>query len=257
MKIFFFLLILLVQQAVWAETILDNSQIASLNSRKLNWPDWSLNGQFKLSQTKKDLTYPEFFNGEWQVLNIDLYQPNSKTINYKARFYYDPLGRLIGDRSYNSQSLGKEVFGDKLLYIKNSTDNPNRQIAIFNNSEYLETKIIGRRQEFDEQGRFFTDELSLQIFHSFSTSRINQVETLSQFQYCQDQGINLETTNSRPICGEQWQATYKGPGETLISQPLRINHFRLILLSSEDPLPSESFLARLSTQKEFEVKGDH
>ncbi len=257
LRLSFFIFILIAQQVVWAETILDNSKIDSLFKRKLDWPEWSLPGPFKYSQLKKDLIYPSFFQGDWKVISIELNHTGPNIISYLVRFNKDSFGNVISDRTYNSMSIGKEIFGNELLDVKIDPLSPNRQLAIFKDSEFLETTIIGRNQGFSRDGIYLTDELSLQNFHSSSsTSRINQVETLSQYQYCKDLGIHFQNVTEDPICAEQWQAMYIEEGESLFPKLFRTNHFRLILISPKDQIPLNTFPIDLSNEKEFLVQGD-
>ena len=257
LRTFLCIFILIAQQVVWADTLGDNSQTASLSKRISDWPEWHLPGPFNSSKLKQDIKYPEFFFGTWDVISIDLNKPESEVINYLVKFKHDSLGNVIGDRNYNTQSIGKKIFGDNLLSVNNDLELPNRQIAIFKDSEYLETKIIGRNQEMTSNGRFITDELALQIYHSSSASRINQIETLSQYNSCKDLGISILNFHSGSICGEQWQAMYKEPGDSLFARPVRINHFRLILVPQEDQISLKYFLNHLSNEKEFSAQDDH
>ena len=256
-QIFLCILFLISQQLVYSETILDNAQLGQLLKRELDWPNWSLPGPFKNSDLTQDLIYPEFFKGDWKVLSIDLNASDTQKISYLARFQYDVQGRIVGDRAYNTESIGKEVFGDKLLYVKNDPNSLNRQIAIFKDSEYLETKITGRNEEINSDETLWTDELSLQIFHSSATPRINQVETLSHYQYCKNLGIDSDNINPNAICGEQWQAIYKAPGESLRSQASKNNHYRLIFIPARDQFPSDYSLSNLSNEKDFLDQDDH
>ena len=94
---------------------------------------------------------------------------------------------------------------------------------------YLETKIIGRLQEKPNNNLFITDELILQILHTPELSRVSQVETLTEFRKCGSDVNTLSNLSSFNICGEQFQAVYNQPGQTLISVPIKTEKSKLIL----------------------------
>ena len=101
-------------------------------------------------------------------------------------------------------------------------------MATFDEQRFLETKVIGRNQSLKNGSVFFIDELALQIFHTLDVSRIKRVETLSKFYLCKQPSSTFEDFSEKKICGEQWQAIYPGPGESLGSKPTKVSHYKLI-----------------------------
>ena len=200
----------------------------SLINREKDWPQWELPGPFDPSNLKRDIVYPEWFHGAWTVENIDMKDPDFNPIKYKVKFKLNDSEELVGDRSFNALSLGKVILGDKLLLVKDDPKTPNRQFAAFEGQEFLETKIIGRNQYLDGKSVFFVDELALQIYHASDISRIRQVETLSKYQLHKSALKTSENLSGFKILGEQWQAIYPSPGESLKTQPLKTSHYQLI-----------------------------
>ena len=221
------------QNVFGAVPSLENPEITYLYKRQSDWPDWQPPSFSKLSNIKEDLFYPNFFEGEWQVISIDLEDPEKKEVKHLARFKYNSLKRLVGDRSFNAESLGREIFGNRLIKVKDAPDSSNRQVAFFKGNEFLETKVIDRRQAINQKNILFTDEVALQIFHSASISRIDKVETLSRYQKCRDLEIEMLISQKDAICGEQLQAIYKEKADGLRSEPLKTNHYKLFLIPSK------------------------
>ena len=146
-----------------------------------------------------------------------------------ARFKFDNGGRVIGDRAFNAKSLGKNVFGDDLVEVKDDPKSFNRQLSIFKGGKFLETTVVSRSQLIDNENLFLADELSLQIYHLPQVSRIKQVETLSKYKKCNNIRIENYVFDQNSICGDQWQAVYSAPGISSNSKPVKSNHYQLIL----------------------------
>ena len=235
-------------EPVWPGVNYQNPELSLLSTRQINWPNWNLPGPFITADLKQDLFYPEFFLGKWKVYSFDLVAENKKLVKHEASFKLDSSGRVIGDRAFNAKSLGKQILGEHLIDVVEAPNSPNSQLALFNEGEYLETKVIGRRQETTTLNTLLTDELYLQIVHSLSPSRINQVETLSRFSLCQDLSISFKELGQGSICGEQWQVRYNAPGETLRAKVVASNHYLLLFIPQQNQLPSIDFLSDLANQ---------
>ena len=89
-----------------------------LDNRENLWPELYL-PNFQLSDTSKDLIYPNWFEGNWLVTSQDLTHASEKPIVYQVNFYKNNLNEVIGNRSKNSESIGKAIFGDKLIKVVN------------------------------------------------------------------------------------------------------------------------------------------
>ena len=218
-------------QTVFAENNLDLDIVKSsqLLERKSTWPDWRIPTFLKRPNLKEDLIYPEWFEGEWDVNSKIEVDKNKESIFHSAKFILNSSGELVAEREYNTQSFALSSKNGGFLSVKNDPKSPNRQFAKLSEDRYLETKIIGRLYERIKDDFFITDELILQIFHTPELSRVSQVETLTEFRKCgYDVNISSQLSDFK-ICGEQFQAIYNQPGQTLMSLPIRTEKSELVL----------------------------
>ena len=217
-------------QPVCAENIFDLniSQPSQLSERKSIWPDWRNPSFLKRPRLIDDLIYPDWFEGVWDVNSKTEGDKNDESILHSAKFIRNRSGKLVADREYNTKSFALSSKNGVFLSVKNDPKSPNRQFAKLTEDRYLETKIIGRIYESVNNDIFITDELTLQILHAKELSRISQVETLTEFKKCGPDD-NLPTLTSFNICGEQFQAIYNQPGQTLIALPIKTEKSKLIL----------------------------
>ena len=204
------LTILLSGEPAWAQS--------SLGQRLDAWPDWSLPAPLPRPSTNDDLIYPDWFAGLWQVESIDLDAPDDPPLLHQARFQPDRRERLIGDRSFNANAIGHALLGDQLLGVENDPDSANRQIARLKGDLYLETTVTGRRQETPDADTFLADELVLQIMHAPGPPRLSRIETLSRYSRCGD-----------AICGDQWQARYPDPGQSITNRAVSVHRYQLTM----------------------------
>ena len=231
---FFFVSIVIIFtyiQPVLAATIheLNIVQPSQLLDRKSTWPDWRLPFLFKRPGLKDDLIYPDWFEGLWDVNSKIEGDKNEEFIFHSAKFLYNSSGKLIADREYNTESYALSQKNAGFLSVRNDPKSPNRQFAKLTEDRYLETKIIGRLQEKINNNIFMTDELILQILHTPESIRVSQVETLTEFRKCRSDGNTVIKSSGFEICGEQFQAIYNQPGQNIISLPIKIEKYKLIL----------------------------
>jgi len=239
-KFFFFLVSILIiftnTGNALAETILElnNFQPSQLFERKLIWPDWRLPAPLNRPGLNDDLIYPDWFEGVWDVSSQIVGANNQEPVLHSAKFIHDQSGKLIADREYNTKSYALHSKNGGFLSVKNDPKSPNRQFAKLTDDRYLETKIIGRLQEKINNNILITDELTLQILHTPDLSRVTQVETLTEFRKCKSDERTLTNSNDFNICGDQFQAVYNEPGQTLISLPIKTEKSKLILRKNLD-----------------------
>ena len=88
-----------------------------LINREKTWPNWNLT-KLKSSNINQDLIYPEWFEGNWIVKSEDLNNNLQEPIIYRVNFLKNEMGNIVGNRSKNSESIGKEIFGDQLQKVK-------------------------------------------------------------------------------------------------------------------------------------------
>ena len=239
-KFFFFfvssLIIFAYVQPSLAENILELNiyKPSQLSERASIWPDWRVPSLLKRPRLRDDLIYPDWFEGVWDVNSKIEGDQSEKSILHSAKFIHNSSGELIADREYNAQSYALSTKNSGFLSIKNDPNSPNRQFAKLTDGRYLETKIIGRLQEKINNNIFITDELTLQILHTQELTRVSQVEILTEFRKCRSDENNLNQLSNLYICGEQFQAIYKQPGQSIISLPIKTEKSTLILSKTND-----------------------
>ena len=176
-----------------------------LEVREKEWPEWVITS-LKYSDLKKDLVYPSWFEGTWLVKSENLSNSSEEPLYYQVNFYRNEFNQIIGNRAANAESIGKALFGDRLIKVKNDPESFNNQIVYLRNDEYIDSRIIGRTQ-IEDNNLFFSDELAIQKVYKSGISRINQVEVMSKFYKCNE--IDNESSNLPvKICGSQYLATY-------------------------------------------------
>jgi len=201
-----------------------------LINREKIWPNWSLT-KLKSSNINQDLTYPDWFEGNWIVKSEDLNNNLQEPIIYKVNFFKNEMGSIVGDRSKNSESIGKEIFGDQLQKVKIDPNSFNNQIIYLKDNEYIDSRVTGRNQIF-ENDLFFADEFFIQTNHKNGISRVNQVEIMSKFYQCNSEENNIGE-NNHDICGLQYVATYGSRVGELNINAITTNQYKLTFKSSE------------------------
>ena len=203
-----------------------DASASPLEQRLEGWPAWTLPGPLQRPGPADDLVYPAWFEGLWQVESEDLDAPEENTLRHLARFQRDTRGRVVGDRSFNANSIGRAVFGDQLLRVEDDPESANRQMAQLRGDLRLETSVTGRLQEQPEADSFLTDELVLQILHAPGPPRLSRIETFSRYIRLGD-----------GISAEQWQARFNPPGESLRDAAVATHRYRLRLTPLQEIAP--------------------
>jgi hypothetical protein len=200
-----------------------------LEARRASWPVWHLPAPLSRPGNRAP-AWPDWFAGEWVVHSVSLGSDSGEAGHedppWRARFVRDKNGRVVADRACNAAALGRALFGEALLGVRDDPRHPLRQLSRFRDGQLLETTLVAARTEVIDAGTFLNDELSLQVLHGPVDPQLNRVETLGRWQRRADGGID----------GEQWQARYRSPGEGLIAEAQETAHFRLSL----DPPPPGS-----------------
>jgi len=169
--------------------LVDSNVREFLENRVNQWPELYL-PNFKLSDTSKDLIYPKWFEGNWLVTSQDIVNDSEEPVIYKVNFFKNDADLIVGNRSKNSESIGKAIFGDTLIKVVNDPKSINNQITYLKDDFYIDSRIKGRNQVQDDD-IFFADELVIQTAHKPGASRINQVETISKFQKCSEEILQV------------------------------------------------------------------
>ena len=210
-------------QAIWPQPAQATEAITTpLTQRSDAWPQWSLPAPLE-QPGRRDLTYPAWFAGTWQV--------HSDVPDYTVRFGANGSGAIVGDRAFNAQAIGSALLGAQLQGVRNDTNNPNRQLALLSPQPgltlTLESTVVGRRQQQPTATSFEADELALQVLHGPGDPRISRVETLSRYALQADGRITAD----------QWQATYPSPALGLKAQATKTAHNQLVLERVSLPSP--------------------
>lgn len=197
-----------------------------LDARLAAWPEWRLPAPLA-NPGRKDLRYPAWFAGDWQVTVEADPERGEPALRYVVRFRSDGRGAVVGERAANATAVGRALLGEALLEVRDDPANPNRQLARLAGGGLLESTVVGRRSEDTEQ--FLADELTLQVVHEGAEPRVSRIETLSRYRlHHGEEGDWIEA--------EQWQARYPSPAEGLVARATGGGHWQLRL----DPLPTES-----------------
>jgi len=202
-----------------------------LERREQSWPAWKLIN-LKNSDIKIDLIYPSWFEGNWEIYSTDLNDISAEPVMYKVKFKKNELGQVVGDRSKNSESIGRAILGERLKKVKSDPKSFNNQVIYLNDNEFIESRVTGRNQIFDKD-IFFSDEFFIQSFHKSGTSRINQVETMSKFSRCNEDDWQSSELKKPEICGYQYQATYGSKVGVKNIQAISTNKYKLSFISIE------------------------
>lgn len=185
-----------------------------LAERVRQWPQWQLPAPLQ-RPGRRDLLYPDWFLGDWQVNSSD-------GLSYRVRFVSAPAG-VVGDRSFNAAAVGRAALGERLGRVANDPANPNRQIAHLRLADgqtlELESTVVGRRQEPLGAEELLVDELALQVLHGVGDPAVSRVETLTRFHRLAEGRIEAE----------QWQASYGSPAAGLAAPALRSSSLTLSL----------------------------
>ena len=209
MKILLGLILCLIFQGIFLESsfaLVDSNVREFLENRVNQWPELYL-PNFKLSDTSKDLIYPKWFEGNWLVTSQDIINDSEEPVIYKVNFFKNDSDLIVGNRAKNSESIGKAIFGETLIKVVNDPQSINNQITYLKDDFYIDSRITGRNQIQDDD-IFFADELVIQTVYKQGAARVNQVETISKFQQCDSEQLEIIDSQKNDICGLQYVATY-------------------------------------------------
>jgi hypothetical protein len=204
-----------------------------LEARRTAWPDWRLPAPLP-RPGRGDLIYPAWFAGDWQVTSREVGEPAEKSLRWQVRFQRGPDGAVVGARAANAAAVGRALLGEELEEVRDDPANPNRQLARLSGQRSLESTVIGRRSEGDDDGSvFLADELVLQVLHRPNGDpRVSRIETLSRYERRgtpSDGEGGGRGEGDGWIEAEQWQARYASPAEGLTAAAVGSGHWHLRL----------------------------
>ena len=228
MKILLGLILCLTFQVIFLESsfaLVDSNVREFLETRVNQWPEIYL-PNFKFSDTSKDLIYPKWFEGSWLVKSQDIINDSEEPVIYKVNFFKNDSDFIVGNRAKNSESIGKAIFGDTLIKVVNDPQSINNQISYLKDDFYIDSRITGRNQIQDDD-IFFADELVIQTVHKKGVARVNQVETISKFQRCDSEQLEIIDSQKIDICGFQYVATYGSKVGDPSIKAIKTNKYKL------------------------------
>ncbi len=232
-----------------------NTQAGEIANRLAAYPNW--NGKPNISQAEKDLIYPKWMAGTWKATSIlreqkaplspeivtPGFEKNEKYLNkpftFQVRFKPQNLSNpsilslsslapkknlIVADRTFNGENIAKAYLGEnKVLSVKGTSDNPNRQITFLADNNQLISTITGRSQETPNPQEFLTIEITQQLFQRPSSIYLNEVETTTDYQLI----------NPNKVTAKQVTAIYLSPEDPdyfkAINTPVAIYEYELIL----------------------------
>jgi hypothetical protein len=190
-----------------------------LSERITQYPHWH---EPQLTQHKGELTYPEWFRGEWTVTSTLLeqvaplapaivtpgFEGNRKyldrPISFPVRFRSDDVDRrskvsvlnlpriassqiepqIVADRAFNGMSIATAYLGSELVRsVKVDPHNSTRQITQLAQERQLVSFVSGFEAEIADPQHFLATEVSQQIFRGDSNIYLNTVETTTSYQF--------------------------------------------------------------------------
>ena len=228
MKILLGLILCLIFQGIFLESsfaLVDSNVREFLENRVNKWPEIYL-PNFKFSDTSKDLIYPKWFEGSWLVTSQDIINDSEEPVIYKVNFFKNDSDLIVGNRAKNSESIGKAIYGDTLIKVVNDPNSINNQITYLKDDFYIDSRITERNQIQDDD-IFFADELVIQKVYKQGAARVNQVETISKFQQCDSEQLEIIDSQKNDICGFQYVATYGSKVGDSSIHAIKTNKYKL------------------------------
>ncbi|WP_308255739.1 DUF6816 family protein [Geminocystis sp. GBBB08] len=227
----------------------------TLDQRITQYPHW--NHQLSLPTPTKELIFPSWFEGRWNVTStlkeqIAPLSPKFKTpgfdinteyidkdIDFQVQFIptiITPKNNnfiptiinqkevIIPDRYFNGFSIAKAYLGDEnvenvLINKHNSTE----QITKFRGDNQLVSTVIGRQQETVSEQDFISSEITRQFFRRPNSIYLNLVETTTKYHL----------VNENYIQGKQVTAIYLSPKDPdyflALNKPVALYYYNLNL----------------------------
>ncbi|WP_069789902.1 DUF6816 family protein [Cyanobacterium sp. IPPAS B-1200] len=228
----------------------------NLEQRINSYPNW--NNQISLPSPEKELIYPRWFEGNWQVSNILKEQiaplaPKFETpgfsqnaqyidqnINFNVKFIPTIMNSnsnkflpttinnnqvIIADRGFNARAIAQAYLGEK--NVKNviiNQENSTEQITKFSEENELISTVIGRQKQTINKKQFITSEITRQFFRRPNNIYINLVETTTKY----------ELIDPNHITAKQYTAVYLSPQDPdyfiAFNKPVALYFYELNLL---------------------------
>lgn len=236
------------------------AEAGQLVERLAEFPHWE--SKPPVSPATRDLVYPTWMKGNWQVTSILVDQvaplaPQVVTpgfasnrrhlkepVSFEVRFGALQKHRLmpkiqttkttvlnsteiVADRAFNGLNIGKAYLGENSIQsVKVDPASPNRQITTLSSGRQLISIVTGRGSETPAPDQFVATEVSNQVFRGNSTPYFNQVETTTKYVRSLIPHLSIEA--------DQITAVYLSPQDAdyfkALNRPVALYRYRLQLL---------------------------
>jgi hypothetical protein len=201
--------LLLILSSLWFS---NNAEAATLQQRIEGFPDWSVATDLL---TQGELTYPEWFAGEWTATSILREQvaplaPNVVTpgfernrvnidrpYTFQVRFgsttttvspgitvntANQQQKKIVADRTFNGEQITNAYLGANAVKSIQTFEQPQVvQVTQLQNGTELKSTVTGYRSELLGTDRFLTTEIDQQVFQG-KTIYLNTVETTTSYR---------------------------------------------------------------------------
>jgi hypothetical protein len=238
-----------------------------LSDRIDQFPNW--NGAVQVTKHEGELTYPEWFRGQWLATSTLLeqiaplapdvvtpgFENNRQYINQPIEFTVQfvpndpgknakssplnlprlksnlPAPQIVADRAFNGLNIATAYLGAaNVTSVKIDPQNATKQITQLTQDRELEAFVTGFDREMPAPDRFIATELSQQIFRTSSTIYLNTVETTTSYQFLATPQPKITATQISAIYLSPQDPNYFRTINKLQSRPVALYKYRLDLL---------------------------
>ncbi len=242
----------------------------NLSDRIDRFPNWD--GAAQVINHEGELTYPEWFRGQWvatstlleQVAPLapDVITPGfennrqyiDKPIKFTVQFVPNnpekaakflplnlprlksnlPAPQIVADRAFNGLNIATAYLGaENVTSVKIDPNNSTKQITQLTQDRELEAFVTGFDRETTQPNQFIATELSQQIFRTSSTIYLNTVETTTSYQFAPTPTPSITATQISAIYLSPKDPNYFRTISKLQSRPVALYKYQLKLV----PIP--------------------
>jgi hypothetical protein len=239
----------------------------ALRDRIDRFPNW--NGAAQVTRHDGELTYPEWFQGQWAATSTlleqvaplapDVVTPGfesnhqyiSKPIEFTVQFVPNypgknvkssplnlprlksnlPPPQIVADRAFNGLNIATAYLGaGNVTSVKIDPQNSTKQITQLTQDRELEAFVTGFDRETAQPNQFTSTELSQQIFRTSSTIYLNIVETTTSYQFSPIPTPSITATQISAIYLSPQDPNYFRTISQLQSRPVALYKYQLKLV---------------------------
>jgi hypothetical protein len=238
-----------------------------LSDRIDRFPNW--NGAVQVTKHDGEVTYPEWFRGQWLATSTLLeqiaplapdvvtpgFESNRKYINQPIEFTVQfvpnnpgknakssplnlprlksnlPAPQIVADRAFNGLNIASAYLGAaNVTSVKIDPQNSTKQITQLTQDRELEAFVTGFDLETTKPNQFIATELSQQIFRTSSTIYLNSVETTTSYQFSPTPTPLITATQISAIYLSPKDPNYFRSINKLQSRPVALYKYQLKLV---------------------------